>query len=76
MWKRVQKILPRSTPANHLYQYSIAESDFRKHYNEIQSELNGPEIEGVYEMGVPLEFRLLAELGCLTGTIWHYKNFY
>ena len=39
------------------------------HYNEIQSELNGPEIEGVYEMGVPLEFRLLAELGCVTGKI-------
>ena len=57
VWKRVQKILPRSTPANYLYQYSISESDFRKHYIDIQSELNGPEIEGVYEMSVPLDFR-------------------
>ena len=65
VWKRVQKILPRSTPANYLYQYSIAESDFRAHYIDIQSELNGPEIEGVYEMGVPLEFRLMLQLGCV-----------
>ena len=57
VWKRVQKVLPRSTSANYLYQYSIGERDFRTHFNEIQSELNGPEIEGVYEMHVPLDFR-------------------
>jgi len=65
VWKRVQKSLPRSTPADYLYQYSINESDFKNHYHEIQTELNGPDVEGVYEMGVPLDFRLMVDLGCV-----------
>lgn len=65
VWKRVQKSLPRSTPADFLYQYSINESDFKNHYHEIQTELNGPDVEGVYEMGVPLDFRLMVDLGCV-----------
>ena len=48
-----------------LYEYSIKESDFQEHFSEIETELNGPEIEGVYEMGVPLDFRILVNIGCL-----------
>ena len=59
------KILPRSTQSMNLYEYSIKESDFQEHFAEIETELNGPEIEGVYEMGVPLDFRILVNIGCL-----------
>ena len=48
-----------------LYEYSIKESDFQEHFSEIETELNGPEIEGIYEMGVPLDFRILVNIGCL-----------
>ena len=47
VWRRVQgKILPRSTPAAHLYEYTIKETDYREHFSEIEMELNGPDIEG------------------------------
>ena len=31
MWKRVHKILPRSHPAYHLYQYDVPEDLYIKH---------------------------------------------
>ena len=34
-------------------------------YSEITADLSSPDIEGVYETQVPLEFRALLQLGCV-----------
>ncbi|XP_070201892.1 DNA polymerase epsilon catalytic subunit A-like [Littorina saxatilis] len=65
MWRKVQKILPRSHPVLSLYEYSVPENIYRNHINDITADLSSPDIEGVYETQVPLEFRALVGLGCL-----------
>ena len=35
-------------------------------YSEISADLSSPDIEGVYETQVPLLFRALVKLGCVT----------
>jgi DNA polymerase epsilon subunit 1 len=64
---RSTKHLPRSQPSYNLYHYSIPENIFQKHQNDIMSEFSNPNVEGIYEMGVPLLFRALINLGCQCG---------
>ncbi|GFR70989.1 DNA polymerase epsilon catalytic subunit A-like, partial [Elysia marginata] len=66
MWKRVHRTLPRSHPVLYLYQYDVPEDVYTKHINDITADLSSPNIEGVYETQVPLEFRALVKLGCVT----------
>ncbi|CAG5130840.1 unnamed protein product, partial [Candidula unifasciata] len=66
MWKKVHRTLPRSHPVFNLYQYDVPEDLYIKHINDITADLASPDIEGVYETQVPLEFRALVKLGCLT----------
>nr|KAG5708707.1 hypothetical protein BaRGS_034924 [Batillaria attramentaria] len=61
----VQKILPRSHPVLNLYEYSVPENIYLEHINDITADLSSPDIEGVYETQVPLEFRALVNLGCV-----------
>ncbi|KAH9489960.1 hypothetical protein Btru_036333 [Bulinus truncatus] len=65
MWKKVHRTLPRSHPVFHLYQYDIPEHIYIKHINDITADLSSPDIEGVYETQVPLEFRAIVKIGCL-----------
>ncbi|KAL8598378.1 hypothetical protein ACOMHN_032655 [Nucella lapillus] len=65
MWRKVQKLLPRSHPVLNLYEYSVPENIYRDHINDITADLSSPDIEGVYETQVPLEFRALVSLGCI-----------
>ncbi|XP_059166217.1 DNA polymerase epsilon catalytic subunit A-like [Physella acuta] len=65
LWKRVHRTLPRSHPVFHLYQYDVPEHIYIKHINDITADLSSPDIEGVYETQVPLEFRALVKLGCV-----------
>ncbi|KAL4229089.1 hypothetical protein ACF0H5_012128 [Mactra antiquata] len=66
MWKKVIKTLPRSHPVMNLYEYSVPEDVYQEHINEITADLSSPDIEGVYETHVPLLFRALVNLGCVT----------
>lgn len=66
MWKKVVKTLPRSHPVMNLYQYTVPEDVYQEHINEITADLSSPDIEGVYETQVPLLFRALVKLGCVT----------
>ncbi|XP_053408498.1 DNA polymerase epsilon catalytic subunit A-like [Mercenaria mercenaria] len=66
MWKKVIKTLPRSHPVMNLYEYSVPEDVYLEHINEISADLSSPDIEGVYETQVPLLFRALVKLGCVT----------
>lgn len=63
--QKVNRLLPRCSQAYHLYEYRLDENHFRDYYTDIMTDLSNPNIEGVYEMNVPLDFRLLTTLGCI-----------
>ncbi|CAH8651053.1 unnamed protein product [Heterobilharzia americana] len=58
-------ILPRNHTVYHLYEYNVPEDVYIEHASEIATDLARPDIEGVYELGVPSLFRVLMKLGCL-----------
>ena len=62
---KVNRLLPRCSQAYHLYEYRLDENHFQDYYTDIMTDLSNPNIEGVYEMNVPLDFRLLLTLGCI-----------
>ena len=65
LWRKVQKTLPRSHPAFNLYEYRVPEEVYVQHANDLITDLSTPDIEGIYETQIPLEFRALVDLGCL-----------
>ncbi|XP_049530617.1 DNA polymerase epsilon catalytic subunit 1 [Anopheles darlingi] len=67
MWKKVHRVLPRARPVHHLYQYIVPEQVFRDNRLGLLADLATPDIEGIYETQMTLEFRALLELGCLCG---------
>lgn len=62
-WKKVHRILPRSRPTFHLYQYTVPEQVFRDNGLGMLVDLAAPDIEGIYETQMSLEFRALMSLG-------------
>ncbi|RNA10734.1 DNA polymerase epsilon catalytic subunit A [Brachionus plicatilis] len=62
--RKTNKHLPRSQIVYNLYEYSIPENVFQKHQNDIMNEFSNSNVEGVYELNVPLMFRILMQLGC------------
>lgn len=65
--RKSTKHLPRSQPSYNLYEYSIPENIFQKHNNDIMLEFSNPNVEGIYELNVPLIFRAFVNLGCVCG---------
>ncbi|XP_029670196.1 DNA polymerase epsilon catalytic subunit A isoform X1 [Formica exsecta] len=65
LWKKSFKSLPRSRPVYNLYRYSLPESLFQEHSRELLEDLSKPEIEGIYETQMSLEFRAILQLGCV-----------
>jgi len=63
--QKVNRLLPRCSQAYFLYEYRLDETHFQDYYTDIMTDLSNPNIEGVYEMNVPLDFRLLTNLGCI-----------
>ncbi|CAG9128383.1 unnamed protein product [Plutella xylostella] len=64
-WRKCNRILPRAQPVLHLYQYTVPEALYTAHHEELMAELSAPEIEGIYETQMSLEFRVLVQLGCI-----------
>ncbi|OAD60585.1 DNA polymerase epsilon catalytic subunit A [Eufriesea mexicana] len=64
-WKKSMKVLPRARPVYNLYQYSVPETLYQKHSQELLEDLSKPEIEGIYETQMSLEFRAILQLGCI-----------
>ncbi|GIY31246.1 DNA polymerase epsilon catalytic subunit A [Caerostris extrusa] len=58
LWKKVNRILPRSHQVHNLYEYAIEEEVYQQHSNDILAELSLPHVEGVYETQVSLCFGL------------------
>ncbi|CAH2294918.1 DNA polymerase epsilon catalytic subunit A [Pelobates cultripes] len=65
VYRKVNRILPRSNPVYHLYEYTVPEDMYQEHINEINADLSAPDIEGVYETQVPLLLRAVTKLGCV-----------
>ncbi|EFN88114.1 DNA polymerase epsilon catalytic subunit A isoform X1 [Harpegnathos saltator] len=65
LWRKSFKSLPRSRPVYNLYRYSLPESLFQEHSRELLEDLSKPEIEGIYETQMSLEFRAILQLGCV-----------
>ncbi|XP_046401826.1 DNA polymerase epsilon catalytic subunit 1 [Ischnura elegans] len=63
LWRKCTRILPRSRPVFNLYEYSVSEGLFQEHSQELTADLSTPDIEGIYETQVPLEFRAILQLG-------------
>ncbi|CRK94685.1 CLUMA_CG008185, isoform A [Clunio marinus] len=63
-WKKVNRTLPRSRPTYNLYQYNVPEHVFRDNQLGMLVDLAAPDIEGIYETQLSLEFRALIQLGC------------
>lgn len=64
-WEKVHRILPRSRPVQNLYRYKVPEQIFKENGLAMLADLATPEIEGIYETQMSLEFRTLMELGCV-----------
>ncbi|MEE6511690.1 hypothetical protein FKM82_018375 [Ascaphus truei] len=65
VYRKVNRILPRSNPVHNLYEYTVPEDMYQEHINEINADLSAPDIEGVYETQVPLLLRAVVQLGCV-----------
>ncbi|KAL9894607.1 DNA polymerase epsilon catalytic subunit 1 isoform 1-T1 [Glossina fuscipes fuscipes] len=65
MWKKVNRVLPRSRPVYNLYRYSLPEQVFKDNCLGMLADLATPDIEGIYETQMTLEFRALMDMGCM-----------
>lgn len=65
VWKKVHRTLPRSRTVYYLYQYIVSEKIFRDSRLGMLADLATPDIEGIYETQMSLEFRALVQLGCV-----------
>ncbi|EJD08480.1 DUF1744-domain-containing protein [Fomitiporia mediterranea MF3/22] len=65
---RVIRTLPRDRPCFHLYKYSMSEETFLNGESHFTNEINNPNVDGAYELQVPLVVRALVKLGttCIT----------
>ncbi|XP_026665327.2 DNA polymerase epsilon catalytic subunit A isoform X2 [Phoenix dactylifera] len=63
--RHVKKILPHSRPNFNLIEVVISEDQFRAARKKLAAHLAGPEVEGIYETNVPLEFTAILEIGCV-----------
>lgn len=65
MWKKVHRVLPRTRPIHYLYRYVVPERIFQDNRLGMLVDLATPDIEGIYETQMSLEFRVLMDLGCV-----------
>lgn len=65
LWKKVNRVLPRSRPVYNLYRYSVSEEVFQDNCLGMLADLATPEIEGIYETQMSLDFRALMDIGCV-----------
>ncbi|WOK95843.1 DNA polymerase epsilon catalytic subunit A-like [Canna indica] len=63
--RRVKKILPHSRPSFNLIEVAISEEQFRAESKKLSAHLADPEVEGIYETKMPLEFHAIVQIGCV-----------
>lgn len=65
--EKTSKTLARGTLCRHFYRITVAEDVFIEEEAHFNSLLNHPDVEGVYEMHVPLDVRALIKFGATCG---------
>ncbi|KAI9558619.1 hypothetical protein GHT06_015407 [Daphnia sinensis] len=65
IWRKVNRILPRSHRVYNLYEYSVPEEVYQQNFNQLMADLSTSDNAGIYETQVPLDFRVLVQLGCV-----------
>ncbi|CAL9234448.1 unnamed protein product [Arabidopsis halleri] len=63
--KCINKILPHGKPCYNLMEVNIQEDQFKKESKKLAALLADPEIEGIYETKMPLEFSAICQIGCV-----------
>ncbi|OVA03605.1 DNA-directed DNA polymerase [Macleaya cordata] len=63
--KRVNRTLPHGHPSFNLIEVIIDEDQFRAESKKLAAHLADPEVEGIYETKVPLEFNAILQVGCV-----------
>ncbi|XP_022730050.1 DNA polymerase epsilon catalytic subunit A-like isoform X3 [Durio zibethinus] len=63
--RRVNKTLPRGRQSYNLFEVIIDEDQFRRESKKLSALLADPEIEGIYQRKLPLEFNAILQLGCV-----------
>ncbi|TYH16062.1 hypothetical protein ES288_A05G088900v1 [Gossypium darwinii] len=63
--RRVNKVLPHGRQSYNLFEVIIDEDQFRRESKKLAALLADPEIEGIYERKIPLEFNAILQLGCV-----------
>ncbi|CAH9070869.1 unnamed protein product [Cuscuta europaea] len=61
----VNKFLPHGRCSHTLIEVIIDEDQFRAESKKLAAHLADPEVEGIYETKVPLEFNAVAQIGCV-----------
>ncbi|KAF1884802.1 hypothetical protein Lal_00028689, partial [Lupinus albus] len=61
--KRVNKTLPHGRHSYNMYEVTIDEVQFKEASKKLAALLADPDVEGIYETKVPLEFRAIIQLG-------------
>ena len=60
-----KKKLPRGKKRHNLYECEISEDSFKERYHEFDFFLTNPDIEGVYETQIPLDFHFICKMGAI-----------
>ncbi|KAK4492254.1 hypothetical protein RD792_003057 [Penstemon davidsonii] len=63
--RRVNKILPHGRQGYNLIEVVIDEDQFRAESKKLAAHLADPEVEGIYETKIPLEFNAILQIGCV-----------
>ncbi|KAI3971229.1 hypothetical protein MKX01_021996 [Papaver californicum] len=72
--KRVNRILPHSHPSFTLIEVVTEEDQFKLERRKLAAHLADPEVEGIYETKVPLEFNAILQIGCVCKVDKSAKN--
>ena len=64
--KNIERFLPHGHPCINLYEIEVPERKFQRNEKALARFLHHPQVEGVYETQVPLWFRTVVRLGCVS----------
>jgi len=57
VWRKVNRVLPRSHRVYHLYEYSVPEEVYQQNFNQLMADLSTSDNAGIYETQVrPFSF--------------------
>ncbi|XP_018571015.1 DNA polymerase epsilon catalytic subunit A [Anoplophora glabripennis] len=74
LFKKCNRMLPRSRPVHNLYLYSVPEEVFQEYGKKVYLDQTDSNVEGVYETQVTPLFRALLHIGCVCKALPRVQN--